>query len=653
MNDIKRMKELIEIIKKADVAYFQSDEPIMSDREYDKLVLELKMLERTTGIHFSDSPIGKIPADSKEGLKTVKHTKPMLSCQKTKEINDIAVFAADKEIVLSWKLDGLTLVLRYENGRFIQAITRGSDGLVGEDVTHNVKHFRNIPMAVPCKESFEVRGEGVLSWKDFEILSKLSRTSTHPRSIASGAVRSITPDLSKLTHLDFFAFELIKKYSPKTKIGQLAFLKENNFDVVEHKLVNNLDNPDIRESINKMLPQNFAYPADGIVAEYNDIPFGKKLGATAHHENRMIAMKWKDEIKETFFTGVELATTRTGDVSIIGLFEEVIIDGTRVHRANLHSLSNFERFRFGKGDLIKVCKANMIIPQIVENRIMSGGYQLPKFCPSCGETLIVRINSVGTKVLHCSNEECIARNSLKIARFCDKEAMNIQGLSANTVESLMSYGWIKNFKDLYHLNIHKDEIINSPGFDVYRYDAIWKAIQASRKCHMYQFLVGLGIPLLGAEAAKTLHQYYYGSVIDFEKAILNNFSFSHIDGISLAVERAIYDWYNVTANQNTLHALMAELDFSTVKESIYDKSNPFCDTKIVVTGTFENLNREGIIALFTALGAKLCDTVDKDIDFLIYGTLPNSQKVGMAMLYGVNMLSENTFTEMLMRKDKA
>ena len=233
MNDIQRMKELIENINAADVAYFGKDAPIMSDLEYDKLVLELKMLERATGIHFANSPIGKVPSDEKAGLKTVQHTKPMLSCQKTKDVNELVAFAGDKDIVLSWKMDGLTLVLRYEKGKLVQAITRGAEGVIGEDVTHTVKHFRNVPLIVPCKESFEVRGEGVLSWEDANILTKLGESNaTHPRSIASGAVRSVTENLGKLAHLDFFAFELIKEGAHATKIAQLEFLADNNFAVV-------------------------------------------------------------------------------------------------------------------------------------------------------------------------------------------------------------------------------------------------------------------------------------------------------------------------------------------------------------------------------------------------------------------------------------
>lgn len=648
MNNVVKMKELINKIKEADVAYFQNDAPIMTDREYDALVLELTMLEKATGIHFSDSPIGKVPGDSKEGLKTVTHSKPMLSCNKTKDINDIIKFAGDEEIVLSWKMDGLTLVLRYEDGKLKQAITRGSDGIVGEDVTHTVTHFRNIPQVVPCKDYFEVRGEGVVSWEDFQILSKLNTGTSHPRSVASGAVRSVVADKGKLIHLDFFAFELIKDVAPSTKKEQLEFLKENNFDVVEHTVLGPFENDDeIKNTLEKWTPDGFAYPVDGIVAEYNDIAYGQSLGATAHHEKRMLALKWQDEIKETVFKGVELITTRTGKVSIVGEFDEILIDGTRVHRANLHSLSNFEKYRFGVGDTIRVYKANMIIPQIAENVTMSGTFELPKYCPSCGEPLTVKVSLNGTKDLYCPNEECIARNAQKIARFCDKSAMNIQGLSASVIENLMSYGWIKSFKDLYHLHIHKDEIISTIGFGAERYENIWYAIDSSRNCFMYQFLVGLGIPFVGREVAKILHQYFYGSVEDFEKAIRDGFYFSHISGISETVERSIQNWYENDENQNIMHALMNELNFKGVKKADKDKVNPFYDSLVVVTGTFENFTRDGILELLTSLGARTADYVTDDTEYLIYGDIPGNKKVSYAMKYGVTMISQNKFIEML------
>ena len=317
MNNVEKMKQLISKINAADKAYFGNDAPIMTDLEYDKLVLELTMLEKITGIHFADSPIGKVPSDAKQELETVKHTKPMLSCNKTKSVEDIVEFANGREIILSWKMDGLTLVLRFENGRFKQAITCGSDGLVGEDVTHTVKNFRNIPLAVPCKESFEVRGEGVLSYEDFNILAKLSPSNTHLRSIASGAVRSITADLGRLSHLDFCAFELIKENAPATKKEQLEFLKENNFDVVEHTLIaDGTSAEEIKSIIAKWTPDGFGYPVDGLVAEYNDIAYGKSLGATAHHEKRMLALKWKDEIKLTSL-GARTSENVTSDTDFL------------------------------------------------------------------------------------------------------------------------------------------------------------------------------------------------------------------------------------------------------------------------------------------------------------------------------------------------
>lgn len=648
MNKLFRMRELIDIINDADKAYFGDDKPIMTDKEYDALVAELTNLEKETGVHFKNSPVGKVGGEVKKGLVPVTHTKPMLSCNKTKDVHDVVEFIKENDVVLSWKMDGLTLVLRYEDGEFKQAITRGHDGIVGEDVTHTVTEMRNIPMNVPCKEKFEVRGEGVLSFEDFKTLTKLGEKSSHPRSVASGAVRSFVADRGKLYHLDFFAFELIKDDAPATKIEQLKFLKKNNFDVVEHFFVeSDLENEEIEAAIRKWTPEGFAYPVDGIVAEYNDIAYGKSLGATAHHEKRMLALKWKDEVKKTVFRGATLNTTRNGTVSIVGEFDEVMIDGTRVHRASLHNLSNFEKFQFGIGDVITVYKANMIIPQIFENLTRSGTYELPKYCPSCGEELTVQVSVGGVKDLYCPNPDCVAKNANKIARFCDKNAMNIDGLSATTIEKMVAHGWVRNYKDLYHLDLHADSIVSTPGFGPDKYNALIEEIEKSRNCSMNRFLVGIGIPLLGPEAAKKLHQYYYGSMEKFEDAIRAEFRFSHIEGISEALNSAIYEWYEKKHNQNTLHALMAELEFKGVSKQAEGNSNPFFDKNVVVTGTFENYERQEILELLEALGAVTHSSVSRNTDYLIYGNLPGSKKVGIAMECGVTMISEQKFAEML------
>ena len=649
MNPVQKMKELIKKLNAADVAYFQKDAPIMTDREYDAMLLELTMLERVTGVHFADSPVGRVASDAKEGLETVRHTKPMLSCKKTKDPEAVLQFSTGFDTVVSWKMDGLTLVLRYEDGRLRQAITRGADGVIGEDVTHTVRYMRNVPEAVPCKEPFQVRGEGVISWADHKILTRIHGGTAHPRSVASGAVRALVADKGKLDHMDFIAFELIKEKAPATKMEQLAFLKDNHFDVVEHQLVSGNQGPNqMLQLMHNWTPDGFRYPVDGLVVEYDDIAYGKSLGATAHHEKRMLALKWQDEMKTTVFRGVDLHTTRTGAVSIVALFDEVELDGTRVRRANMHNLGNFESYQLGEGDTIRVYKANMIVPQVADNLTRSGTFQLPRHCPCCGTELTVRFSGSGVKELYCGNEDCIARNAQKIARFCDKSAMNIEGFSASVVENLMTYGWIKSYKDLYQLHLHREEIINTPGFGPERYMDMERAIGKSRKCMMRQFLVGIGIPLMGSEAAKLLHQYYYGAIEDFEEAIKKGFCFSRIAGISEALDRNIHSWYEDPLNQKTLHALMAELTFVGTRTT-GDGTNPFRDMQVVVSGTFVNFSRQDILDLLASLGAITSDEVTANTDYLIYGAMPGSKKVGAALTCGVNMISEKTFGEMLVQ----
>lgn len=646
MNQLEHMRTLIEKIKLADEAYYKNDTPIMTDREYDEIIIELKMLEKITGIKFNDSPIGKIPSDAKEGLKTERHTKPMLSAKKTKDIDEFAMFIRKKDSVISWKLDGLTLVLRYKQGNFVQALTRGKDGLEGEDITHNVKEIRSIPMRVSCKEDFEVRGEGVISWKDYEFLSKFTDKTTHPRNMVSGMVRSYIPDIGKLSHLDFVAFELIKeKDEPQTKVEQLKFLSELGFSVVEHFLVKDAKIEEIKEFIENWEPEEFNYPVDGIITEYNDMAYGRSLGATAHHEKRMLAFKWADELKETYFRGVKLHTTRTGKVSITALFDPVIIDGTKFSRASLHTLENFRNLRLGIGDIITVYKANRIVPQVAENKMLSGTYELPRFCPSCGEELIVKHFDTETEYLYCPNEDCVARNAAKITAFCN--AMGIGNITATKMEDLIAYGYIGHFKDIFHLELYEDEIRDNPKLGGKWYNEVIEHINTAKKTYMHNFIHALGIPRVGKSVANALHTYYYGDIHKFIEALNKKFAFSHIEGVSEAAEEEIYKWFGSSFNMNMFKELMAEVEFYGVSKAKKPNGNPFEGKKVAISGTYKHFDINGMRELLSSLRAQVREKDVEKADYLVYGSMPNSEMLAEAIKNSVTLISEDSFVKML------
>lgn len=645
-NRVLRIKELITEIGRADEAYYRDDAPVMTDREYDALIDELRELERITGIVFANSPTRRVGGANKAELQKVTHTKPMLSAAKTKSADDIIAFAAGKRVIFSRKMDGLTLVLRYKGGNFMRAITRGEDGLVGEDVTHAVRYLRNIPKKVGCKEEFEVRGEGVISWADLRVLN---RGDDHPRNIAAGAVRAVTPDKGALSHIDFFAFELIMpKDRSKTKEKQLDFLAGNGFDVVEHTAVKaNCGGDEIRSIIKDFCPEKCYYPVDGIIAEYDDIAFGRSLGATAHHENRMIAFKWEDRLYETVFRGVEPAVTRSGKITLSALFDPVMIDGARVERADLNSLAGFERLELGIGDTIKVYKANMIIPQIAENLTRSGTYALPESCPCCGSRLELRVSPGGSRSLWCPNEECIARNAQKIARFCDKDAMNMEGFTASAIENLMAFGFVKSYADLYNLEKHKDRIITTPGFGCGSYERMVTSAENSRRCHLARFLVGVGIPLMTPAAAKEIDEYFCGSWDLFEKAVCAGFSFFHIDGVSQALSRNIYGWYGNKTEEKLWRPVLKEITFIGRKAAVGESGNPFANAGVAVTGTVNGMNRRDIAELLKLLGAEVSDTVTKNTTYLIVGERPGAEKLSAALAYGTAIVTERHFARML------
>lgn len=647
---ILRMKELIDKLKVADVAYYRDDNPIMTDREYDLLTDELQKLEAETGQILSGSPTQKVSGEILEELIPVRHTKPMLSAKKTKSVEDLISFAAHRPVLVSWKLDGLTIVLRYEDGEFKQAITRGREGVIGEDVTHTVRTYLNVPLTIPILDPVEVRGEGVISWQHFELInSGLEEPYSHPRGLAAGSTRKLDANESGKRFLEFFAFDLISDYLERnSKLTQLQMLQNAGFSVVPFTYVDgNGDDELLRKTIASYDPKQFQYPVDGLIVEYDDRVYGASLGATGHHENRMIALKWADELAKTRFLGVELATTRTGMVSITGLFEPVTIDGTVVSRAYLHNLDIFDEFQFGIGDEIEVYKANMIIPQIADNKTMSNTFELPMVCPCCGEKLKVKLTSGGASQLFCENAHCAAKLVQKFVHFCEKTRMNIEGLSETTLSKFIGYGWIRNFGDLYELEKHRDEIIKTEGFGVKSYERLRSSIEKSRHCTLAKFIAGLGIPMVGRHAGRDLDRYFDGSWDAFEQAIQEGFDFTQLPNFGKTMNDNIYTWYADAEEAKLWRPLLNHIEF--VKETSVmttNTNNPFAGKTIVATGKLVNYTRDGIQMKLLSLGATPASSVTKKTDYVIVGEKAGS-KLTKAQQLGIKTLTEEEFEQML------
>ena len=555
------------------------------------------------------------------------------------------------EITSKGYLSLLTLVLRYESGELRQAITRGREGIVGEDVTHTVRTFRNVPLTIPTKESFEVRGEGVISWESFrKINADLEVPYTHPRNLASGSVRKLDAGEASKRRLEFWAFELVSDYlEPESKLAQQQFLQRNGFSVVPHVFLDaGHSEQDIRNAVAGLDPKDFAYPVDGLIMEYEDIRYGKSLGATGHHENRLIALKWADELYGTRFRGVELATTRTGMVSITGLFDPVSIDGTLVSRAYLHNLDIFEEFQFGIGDEISVYKANMIIPQIADNKTQSNTYVLSMACPCCGEPLTVRHTTGGTRQLYCVNPHCAAKLVQKFTHFCEKTRMGIEGLSATTLEKFIGHGWVQNFGDLYDLEQHREEIVRMEGFGEKSFDRLQAAIEKSRRCTLAKFIAGLGIPMVGRHAGRDLDRYFHGSWAEFETAILNGFDFTQLPDFGETMHNNIYTWYADAQEAQLWRPLLRKIQFETKENLTMETTmnNPFAGKTVVATGKLEHYTRDGIQEKLISLGAHPSSAVSKKTDYLIVGEKAGS-KLTKAQQLGVRTLTEQEFEDML------
>lgn len=647
METTEQMKVYIEQMHAADKAYYNAGTPILTDYEYDQMFDALKKLEQEAGVILSGSPTHRVSGEVLDELHKVQHTRPMLSADKTKSVDDVIKFIDGRPCVLSWKLDGSTMVLRYEDGELKQAITRG-DGHAGDDVTHTARVFLDIPIKIKEREKIEVRGEAVISWANFKTINEelADGRYSHPRNLAAGSIGMLDAGESKHRCLEFRAFDLVEGPAFQTKAEQLRYMQQLGFHVVEHVLMENMEEEQIRRCMDDMDPKSYAYPVDGLIIEQNDVAYGKSLGHTGHHENRMIALKWKDEEYETRFRGVELRPTRKGRLSLTGLFDPVEMDGATVSRATLHNFDIFKRFQMGIGDRVLLIRSNMVIPQLVKNMDCSDTYELPETCPCCGADVVLR-KEENTTFLYCSNPRCPGVLVQKFVHYCERTRMNIPGLSEATLTKFVDKGWLTTFGDLYELGRYKDQIIQENGFGSRSFERLQRAIDRSRKTTLNRFIAAMGIHEVGRTAGRAISEYFGGSWLAFEKAIQNKFDFTLLEDFGQTMNDSIYEWYADKQAEALWRPALQHITFTIQKKErqTMNGNSVFQGKKIVATGKLAGYTRTEIQDKILSLGATPQSAVSKTTDYLIVGEKAGS-KLAKAQQLGVKVLTEEEFEQM-------
>ena len=651
MDKIQRIKQLTEELNGHCYNYYVLDKPTITDKQYDKLYDELQSLENQTNYILSSSPTQKVQGEVLPFLQKVKHTEPMLSAEKSKDINDAIKFMKNQDCVLSWKLDGLTLVLRYNEGKLQQAITRGG-GEEGEDVTHTVKTFTNIPLNINYKGYLEIRGEGLVTFQDFAIINanliaKGEETYSSVRNLAAGSTRQLNANITKERNLIFIAFGIVKcdkEFS--TKCHQFEFLNELGFEVVYHVSVDKELINDYVENFKAKIP-NLPYLTDGLIVEFDDITYGKAQGFTGHHSKSLYAIKWNDDIFESIFRGVELNTTRTGMVSITGLFDEVECDGVKLSKASLHNYDIFEEMQFGIGDKITGYRANGVIPQIEDNLTRSNTYKIEMKCPSCGGDIVIKTPKEA-RFLFCENKDCPSKLVNKFVHFCSKDAMNIEGISDAGIELFISKGFLKTFDDLYSLDKYKIQIIKLEGWGLKSYNKLINNIEKSKKVKMQNFLYALGIPQIGKGSSKIIAKYFNNDWFAFEKAICDEFDFSVLQDFGEITNQSLYNWYKNNNEINMWIGLINIMEFEKEeKKEMVNTDNYFSGKKLYCTGTFANYKKDELKRLLEGLGVEFASGYAKSLDCLIVGSVKGSTKTEKAIKDGIQVIGEDEFIRMI------
>lgn len=647
MNDkLNRMRELVDILNNASVHYYQYSTPIMTDFEYDKLYDELVELENETKTTFEDSPTINVEAEVSSTLEKVEHAKPMLSLSKTKLVEELVEFIGEKEGLLSWKLDGLTIVLTYKKGKLFSGVTRGN-GTIGEVVTQNVKQFKNIPLTIPYDGTLIVRGEAVIKYSDFNKMNEALMNDTdtqykNPRNLCSGSVRQLDSKITAQRNVNIVIFSLVDcdKELPNSKKEQFDWLDSLGFQTVEKVLVNK--NNIEEEVLNyKEKVKSYDVPSDGLVLTFDDTAYGLSLGMTNKFPRHSIAFKWKDEAVETKLIGIDWHTSRTGLINPVAIFEPVEIEGTTVSRASLHNVSIMQNLKLGIGDTIEVFKANMIIPQVANNLTCSNNIEIPTTCNVCNHEAKIKENN-DVKYLYCTNEFCRAKLIKRLSLFTSRNAMNIDGISDQILAKLIHEGLISEYADLYHLTEHKETIINFEGFKDKSYQNMINSIEKSRKVKLANFIYSLGIQEIGLSRAKLICEACDNDIEKVKGITLEQLS--NIDGIGTIIAEGWINTFNDEQFISQFNKVLNEISF------IDEKKN---DAKLqgltfVITGSINNFkNRNELVEYIESFGGKTTSSVSANLSYLINNDINStSSKNKTAKQLGIKIITEDELIEM-------
>ena len=645
----EQIKELVQKLNEAAKAYYQEDREIMSNREYDALYDQLEKMEKETGIVLADSPTVNVGYEAVDVLPKETHESPMLSLDKTKDRDVLRVFIGTHPTLLSWKMDGLTIVLTYENGELLKAVTRGN-GTVGEVITNNAKVFKNIPLKIAYRGRLVLRGEAIITYSDFEkindTIEDVDAKYKNPRNLCSGSVRQLNNQITAERNVRFYAFALVSAQDVdmhNSRKYQMEWLRRQGFEVVEYRMVTGENLDEAMDYFAHAIEKN-DFPSDGLVALYDDIAYGESLGSTAKFPRNAFAFKWADEVRETTLREIEWSPSRTGLINPVAVFDPVELEGTTVSRASVHNVSIVKDLQLGIGDTIQVYKANMIIPQIAENLTRSSNLEIPEICPACGqEARVIRENDV--EALYCMNPDCAAKKIKAFTLFVSRDAMNIDGLSEATLEKFIAKGFIHNFGDIFEIEKFRDEIVTMEGFGEKSYENLMNSIEKAEETTLAKVIYSLGIANIGLSNAKMICRAFDNDPQRMMQATVEELV--DIQGVGEVIARTFVDYFSDETHRDLFKRLLQEVKLQ--KEEGEESAQIFENMNFVITGSVEHFaNRREVKEIIESRGGKVTGSVTGKTNYLINNDVQSaSSKNKKAKELNVPIISESQFLEML------